>query len=996
MKKIVLLILACTAIICAANAQNTIGIPAIKNYTHADYNASTEIYDAKQDRNGILYFANNDGLLTFDGSYWKTYPLPNKTAVKSLAIDATGRVFVGGQDEIGYFFPDSHGVLRFHSIKQLMPQKARQFADIWSIVLYKNEVFFRTIECLFEYNNNKIKTFDAAGGWRLLNNAGAQLFAEDRAEGLMNFGASQWQPCKTQLPTANLHITAVMDYNRDTLLVTTLKKGIFLLTGNTLIKKATGIDHFLSNDVISCAKKIDSNRYAIGTKAQGLFIIDSKGNLVERFWTADGLQGNNILSILPDRDRNLWLGLENGLDFINYSSSIKHIYASKQTQVKSNAISIFNNRLYIGTSNGLFTTQLDKQQKDISNNKSEFTEVQNTRGQVWSLSEINHHLLMGHEDGAFVITGDMAKPITTGQGAWKFVAIPSSPDIIVGTYTGLQLLKNNGEEFSNDSKIDGIYESLSTIATDNENVVWASHPYRGVYKIQLAADRRKIRRYTQYTDKNGLPSVLNNHVYFIKGKVLVATEKGVYEYNNANNKFEQSAWYQPIFGNNAIENLTVDTYGNIWFVSNKQIGVIDFGKPTAGKSYTVIYFPELAGQTVKGVANLYPYNMENIFIGSDNGIFHLNYLQYVKSETKPNVLLTSVKAIAEKDSLIFGGYFMNKGQIAASQNSRHVTSISKHWNSFHFEYSSTLFAQKANEEFSYKLVGFDDEWSKWSVKTEKDYTNLPYGKYTFSVRVRNNLGSSSPAVNYTFIVEPAWYQTILAYFFYTLLGIYILYFAYKAQQKRFELHQQKHEEEQHRLSYLHSLELDRNEKEIISLKNENLETELNYKNKELATITMQQVDRGRILLNIKDELTGIIKKLKQPDLTHEFRSVFRLLADSEKKDDDWNSFAIYFDQVHNNFLSIIKVKFPGLSATDLKLCAYLRLNLTSKEIAQLMNISLKGVEISRYRVRKKLGLTTEVNLYDFLIDITKKEESRENNQESRGNISSQKRTNINS
>jgi DNA-binding CsgD family transcriptional regulator len=134
---------------------------------------------------------------------------------------------------------------------------------------------------------------------------------------------------------------------------------------------------------------------------------------------------------------------------------------------------------------------------------------------------------------------------------------------------------------------------------------------------------------------------------------------------------------------------------------------------------------------------------------------------------------------------------------------------------------------------------------------------------------------------------------------------------------------------------------------------------------------MHLVERGRILLNIREELAGTIKKLNLPDLTHEFRSVFKLVSDTEKKDDDWNHFAIYFDQVHNNFLSIMKTRFPGLSPTDLKLCAYLRLNLTSKEIAQLMNISLKGVEISRYRVRKKLMLSTEVNLYDFLIDITK-------------------------
>ena len=190
------------------------------------------------------------------------------------------------------------------------------------------------------------------------------------------------------------------------------------------------------------------------------------------------------------------------------------------------------------------------------------------------------------------------------------------------------------------------------------------------------------------------------------------------------------------------------------------------------------------------------------------------------------------------------------------------------------------------------------------------------------------------------------------------------------QRKRFALHQKKYEEEQARLSYLHSLELDRNEKEIISLKNKNLEAELQFKNKELATITMHLVERGGMLLNIKQALLAVIQKTKIPDAEHEFRNVFKTLNEIEKNGDDWNHFAIYFDQVHNNFLTILKTKFPQLSPTDLKLCAYLRLNLSSKEIAQILNISLKGVEVSRYRIRKKLNLPTETNLYDFLIEVT--------------------------
>jgi hypothetical protein len=971
MKKNILLLFICRFLVCSVFAQSPIGTPHIKSYTQSDYNAGNEIWDINQDKSGIVYFANDEGLLSFDGTHWKTYTLPNKSAIKSLAIDQSGRIFVGGQDEIGYFFPDEKGILKFHSIKLLLPTKARQFADIWSIVLYNNEVFFRTIECIFEYKNNHIKTFDAPGGWRLLAKAGSQLFAEDKDVGLKVFKNGNWQNCNGGLPNAALHVTGLMDYKADTLLVTTIKDGLFLLHGSTLTKKATYIDAALNNDLVNCAKKIDADRYAIGTTARGVFIIDSQGKLIDHFSNNFGFHNNSILSLLQDNEKNLWVGLENGIDFINYNTSVKHIYSSAKNQLKSNTIRIFYGKLFIGTSNGLYSVPIDLNQKDISTSKGLFTEVKNTKGSVWSLNEVNHHLLIGHQDGAMVLDGNQARQIThTGQGTWFFQPIPSSPNIIAGTYTGLELLQNNADNFKDVVKVDGIYESLKDLAIDNHNVIWASHPYRGIYRLQLSADHKSIIKHKQYTNYDGLPSTLNNRAYFIKNKVIAATEKGIYEYNASTNKFIPSPFYKSIFGSAPVQYLTEDMAGNIWFVCNQHIGVIDFSKAAPGNPYNIIRFSELTGQTVKGFEFIYPYNADNVFISANNGIFHLNYSQYVKSENKLNVLLTTVKAIAEKDSLIFGGHFTKNNQIVSMQDNSRPVSLSNHWNSFHFEYSSILFAQKTNEEFSYKLIGFDRDWSAWSSKTEKDYTNLSYGKYAFSVRTRNNLGNASAPVTYSFTVEPAWYQTTWAYLLYVMVIALIIYFAVKKLQRQFDLHQKKHEEEQRRLSYLHSLELDRNEKEIIALKNNNLEAELLYKNKELASVTMYLVDRGRLLLDIKEELNSLIKKLNIPDATYHFRSIFKLLTDTEKNDNDWDQFSIYFDQVHNNFLATLKQKFPTLSSTDLKLCAYLRLNLTSKEIAQLLNISLKGIEISRYRLRKKLQLPSSINLYDFLTDIT--------------------------
>jgi DNA-binding CsgD family transcriptional regulator len=333
-------------------------------------------------------------------------------------------------------------------------------------------------------------------------------------------------------------------------------------------------------------------------------------------------------------------------------------------------------------------------------------------------------------------------------------------------------------------------------------------------------------------------------------------------------------------------------------------------------------------------------------------------------------MLSTVKAIAEKDSLVYGGYAADTGSVVRLPNQGSVVRLPNHWNSFHFEYSSPFYAQQSNVEFSYRLEGFDRDWSGWTTRTEKDYTNLPYGQYSFSVRGRDNLGNISAPAVYSFIVNPAWYQTVWAWLLYAAAAGGLIYAVRKAQLRRLAMHRKKYEEEQERRNYLHSLELDRKEKGLIALQNEKLADELQFKNKELATVTMHLVERGGITLNIKEELHAVIKKLNIPNLSYEFRSVFRMIGDTEKSDEDWNKFALYFDQVHNNFLTTLKAKSPQLSPTDLKLCAYLRLNLTSKEIAQILNISLKGVEVSRYRLRKKLNLSTEVNLYDYLIGVT--------------------------
>ena len=954
-------------------AQNTIGLPEITNFTKQEFQAGTQTWNIAQDNAGILYFANNSGLLTYNGDYWKHFSIPNKTIDRSVYVDPSGRIYVGAQDEIGYFFPGPNGDLVYTSLKPLIPAQDRSFSDIWTICLHNNALFFRCEDRIFEYKDNRIRVFRAPSEWRYLGAAGNDLFAQDKAKGLLRFQDDAWVPLQVSFGKEDTLITGIVPYGRDTLLVTTLKDGLYVMHGDRLTRKYTEADHSLATDRVYCAYPVNQDEFALGTTSRGCLILNKAGKVVQTLSRSEGLQNNNVLTLFLDRDHNLWMGLDNGIDFVTYNTAIHHIYPDKDNDLTGYAARVYQGKLYIGTSDGLYSVPLDPAQEDLSYSKGAFTEVPGSKGQVWNLSEVNGQLLMGHHEGAFWVTGGIARPLLPGTGSWLFQPLspvyPSS-EILVGTYTGLDLLGYRNGSFSGQGRVDGLSESLRFVALDNDNRIWSSHPYRGVYKI-LVDSVHKTLSFRLYTGKDGLPSDLDNYVYRIKNRVVVATEKGIYEYDDTRDRFGPSSFFEPIFHQESIRYLREDDNGNIWFISNDRVGVVDYRKPSEGNPFTIVYFPELTGKTVGGFEYLYPYNDQNVFVSFEKGFFHLNYTRYLQTTPHLTVLLGEVKATGRRDTVLFGGYFTDGRRVVPDQNQRNTqVELPNAYNSFHFEFASTLYGQRDNITYSYQLSGFDKGWSDWTKKTEKDYTNLPSGTYTFLVKARSNLGNESKPVSYTFTIAPPWYGTIWAYFAYGLMVAALGYGVSRYQRKKLALQQKKYEEEQKKLRYLHQLELDSTEKQIVHLKNEKLETEVNFKNKELASVTMHLVQRGKLLSSIKEELIRLQRHIDSPSAAQEFKKVIRMLTDDENNEEDWEHFSIHFDQVHSNFLANLKARYPGLTSTDLKLCAYLRMSLSSKEIAQLMNISLRGVEISRYRLRKKLAVPGEANLYDYLIQVS--------------------------
>ncbi len=932
--------------------QPFIGQREITNYEKKKYNAGTQNWQIQQDKQGRMYFANNEGVLSFDGNYWALYPLPNKTIVWSIEM-ANNKLFVGGQDEIGYLSPDDGGQLVFHSLKSLLDESDQKFADIWNIVHVGEDIFFRSISRLFKWNKGKMKVYQPSSTWFFLGKFQNKVIAHDETRGIMMYKNGNWEVFikKQDLPE-NFYITSISDYTQGSSIITTSKNGLFQLTEEGIkpltIKGVNNNQHFTS------VVKIDEFNYILGTYNNGVYLFNEKNEVIESFSKQEGLQNNNLRSLYIDKSKNIWMGLNNGISFIPFNNAIKDINPVNFGDGSGYSMAVHKNHMYFASSNGTFELPFENK-KDLSYLKNDLTNI--SEGQTWKLGILNNQLYAGKEDGLYQIENRNAKVVDKKSGYWIFETLSNKQNIAVtGSYEQVRLFEQKEGKLNDLGNIKSFAGSARFLAIDANNYIWVSHPYRGVYKINLKDSSTKL-----YTSDQGLPSTLNNHVYKIKNKVLIATERGIFEYNEVNDRFEMSSYYKNIYGDKSVRYLKEDVLGNIWFVQDKNLGVIDLSGPKP----SIVYIPELNGNILSGFENVYSYDKYNTFIGGQKGFYQINFEKYKENISPLKIFIRNVKIKGDADSVLFGGYH---GDINEEQSLPNIDNakVAYQLNSFHFEYVSPLFEQQTNLEYSYRLKGFDKTWSDWNKKTEKDYTNLSIGYYVFEVKARNNLNNESPVTSYIFQVLPPWYFNIWSITFYGILLFILIYLLYKLQAKKYS---KRYQEQQKELELKHQIELEKTDKELIQLKNEKLETEIEFKNSELASSAMNLVQKKEFILKIKETLQHLNKSEKESMDSQDLKKLLRSLSEEEKLNDEWEQFSIHFNNVHGDFLIKLSEKYPILKSHELKLSAYLRMNLTSKEIAQLMSISVRGVEISRYRLRKKLNIPTETNLFQFLFEI---------------------------
>jgi len=912
-------------------------IPPIKNYSPTDYGAENQNWSISQSADKLIYVANNKGLMEYNGATWKLYQTPNETTVRS--VKALGdRIYTGFYMDFGYWQKDEYGVLNYSSLAKEIKLQLLEDEEFWGIIALEDWVLFQSFSHIYMYNtlDNSFKTIDSNTKINKMFRVGNSIYFQR-----LNDGIYKIENGEAILITDNILIkdkVVVNVFSKDkSLLIQTRDEGFYLFGNSILTKWNTSSNDLLSKVSVYNSIEIKNFGFILGTISNGLIYLNANGDLQFHINKGAGLLNNTVLSLFEDVDANIWLGLDNGVTNINFNSPVKvyNDYGGKLGSVYTSAL--YNGNLYLGSNQGLFYKNLQSEDG--------FTLINGTQGQVWYLKEIDGSLFCGHDSGTFIINGTEAKKISNYQGAWDIIKIEDQNLLLQGNYDGLYILEKQNNSWEVRNKIEGFNNSSRYFVEMPDNEIFVNHEYKGVFKVRVDTNYKEALEVTIDSIIKGA----NSCVIKYNEDLLYSFKEGIYKYDTTDGLFIKDSVLSTAYSDTEfISGKLAQDYktNNIWSFSSSHINIISRGEFTSTPKINSIPLAIGMRNDVIGYENVLQLNESNYLLGNNSGYYTLDvdkvaiesfqiYINHVTSHDRIDVKGTQqiLKNL--------------EGNFESDENTIEISFYVPEY----YEYLET--------EYQYQVAGIYNEWSNWSPNSSELFENLPYGNYNFKVRAKIGDRISDNVATYSFSIAKPWYVTNLFIIIY-LVGIStFLFFMHKAYTTYYR-------KQRKRLIAKNKRELEliqvQNDKEIINFRNEQLQEEFKNKSKELAASTMSMIRKNELLTTIKNELTSMQDRaLVKP--------VIKIIDNSLKQTDDWEFFQEAFNNADSGFLKKIKTLHPSLSPNDLKLCAYLRLNLSSKEIAPLLNISSRSVEIKRYRLRKKLELLHEDNLVNYIIEL---------------------------
>lgn len=933
---IILIILLLTTISAFSNK------PHIINLYREKYQADNKNWAIGQDERGTMYFGNDIGLLEFDGIEWNLNRIPNSLVVRSVAVLSHKTIFTGSYEEFGRWDRDISGKLVYTSLSDSLDKALFKNDDFWKIWITNDCVYFQSFNSIYIYDYNTIKRIPSDKAFLFLTKVRDEFLVQQMLGSLFRLKEDKLERIEGSEIFQGTDVRVILPYKEDQYLIGTTSKGIYIYDGTAFKEWSPVLSGIMNLKELNCGVFSSKGSYYLGTILDGIYEVDINGRIIDHISSESTLQNNTILSLYEDNLGNIWAALDRGIAYIQYIENM-----SCYTDPGGNTGAVYcgvlwDDKLFIGTNQGVF--YIAKEGLNKPNALSDMKLIDGTQGQVWALKVVDDVLYCCHNKGLKEIHKNLSvsNAFAIGTGVYNLseAKVRDRDLLVLSTYSSIRIVdKKTGRVYTPGQ----ISEPIINAEFDHLGNIWLEHFNRGVYRCKLEDDFSGFRSFSYYggNNKDGLPYKMK--IFKVGGRIVLLGNNQFYTYDDIENKIVPSSLLNECFSTvHNIRKVIPIRENQFWALT--EAAIYKFFYDGYEIAITENYNLGMNLSLVNAYENVSILNESTNLICLDNG-----FLLYDKKEEATKKLYKELPAPYIE--------FMRTVNMEGQSEYKDLTEdaeVSYNFNTVTFGFSSNN-AFASNLSFQYMLEDVDKDWSTPQKVNTVSYARLPEGKYKFLIRAIDSLGNYSEPISYEFEILSPWYQTIWAYIIYALIIVGILYITWLLILRRYRnLHLQK-------IRY-------RETRRLRVLAGE-LQQEVEQKSAELLTQTSFIIQKNELILRIKDIVDDFYTKNKTNALLPLYQKINSLLNNNMNSEDDWKMFLIKFEEKHTGFFKKMKALYPQLTNNDLRLCACLKLNLETKEIVSLMNLSIRAVENSRYRLRKKLNIQPSQNLNEFFLEI---------------------------
>jgi AraC family chitin signaling transcriptional activator len=899
--------------------------PLVQNYPPEQYGADNQNWAIEQSDSGMLFIANQSRVLLFDGNRWESVFVPNAQNIRSIKV-VEDRLYVGGSMSIGFYQITPRGLEDYSEIKGLEHQNIDVGEEFWNITQLDERLFLQSKRAIYEVVENQLilrTPFESDRPESFSDNEELYFFSPKEA---IQFSSGDYQ--RFELPELSSAFVGIYQRNEAQFLVNEIGE-TFRLNEGELVKESNPFVDLKNSDQIYDLLQLSNGHLVVGTISSGLHVYDAEGRLLYVLDKRRGLNNNTVLGLFQSTTGRVWVALDQGIaSFVPGSNLSEFRFGFEDIGVVYTAVS-YQNRLYIGTNQGLYL---------FNEKTSQFEFISGTRGQVWNLKTLGGQLYCFHDKGLFKIKDSKASLVDAQTGYWsasEHIDSKGFHSFVLGGYNGVYMYRPTRNPVV--EKVKG-FNTPSRFVELLDDVIVVNHESLGVFLLDFDWNNRVIRSEKQ------IPALgTASSLFSLGGKLYYKSSEGVFSVEREALRYDREL---TVFISDPIIRPSQNSYrpDEISFLTKEKIIRL---RVTNTGDYTAIeeFLPEtrLASFGVSGFENSNAIGSHEYLIGLKDGFLVLDTTLNDDEPTSFPIWLLSLE-VARQDEFV-----------SLSPDDPHLLKAEE--STIRVRYTHPSFSERYPATYEYQLTSERDTIVDRSLSTVKTYYNLQPGSYSLSTRVIGISGdilASSQSIR--FEIDKPWYQTVQFTLYLIFSGLILTFVASALVRAIYQRRGRKLREEHERLLETNQL---REENRISQLKNKHLENELELRKRELTGVYEAEIRRNALLKDLKAQ----IGKAKSEKPVEEITA----LIDKQLEDDsDWTKFESAFNELDFEFIANLNKRHQGLTRQEVRLLVYIRLNLSNKEISELLNIGLKSVEMKRYRVRKKLGLEKSQNLSEYI------------------------------